>query len=59
MPFIIACTEEDMDLSDMEEYERRERAHLSPHTDCSHVEFDLLDVCRMCQRHRSLCEPEG
>ena len=28
----------------------------SPHQDCAHVEFDLLDVCRMCSRHRTECE---
>jgi hypothetical protein len=27
------------------------------HQDCAHVEFDLTDLCRMCRRHRTECEP--
>lgn len=53
---IVACTEADMDLSGIAEYDDRERWLNSPHTDCEHVEFDLLENCRICNRHRSECE---
>jgi hypothetical protein len=58
MDVIRACDAVDMDLSDMAEYEARERWLLSSHSDCEHVEFDLLDICRMCGRHRAECEPQ-
>ena len=31
---------------------------LSPHLDCAHDEFDLMDHCRLCARDRADCEPE-
>jgi hypothetical protein len=51
---IIACDAEDIRYSDI--LLPDPDAPESPHQDCAHVEFDLLDNCRMCGRERAACE---